>query len=188
MNIYSIYKATNLINNKVYIGFDSNWPARISTHRSKISKLNRPFYNALEKYGWENFSWEVIYQSQDGDHTLTVMENYFITEYRSYVGFEDCKGYNLTLGGDGSLGYINSEETKKKKSISKKGKRRPSISKDQKEKISLSKKGKTWADMGRTSYTEKELSSINNPMKDPIKVAKMLETRKRNKELRALNG
>jgi hypothetical protein len=38
------------------------------------------------------------------------------------------------------------------------------------------------------AYTKKDLSSINNPMKDPIKVAKMLETRKRNKELKALNG
>lgn len=183
MIIYSIYKSTNLINGKVYIGFDSSWPSRISTHRSKISKLNRPFYNALLKYGWDNFLWEVIYQSTDGDHTLNVMENYFITEYRSYIGFEDCNGYNLTLGGDGSLGYINSEETKKKKSLAKQGKKRLPLTKEQKEKISLAKKEKTWKDMGRTSYTEKDLSTINNPMKDPCKVLKMLESRKRNKEL-----
>lgn len=184
MNIYSIYKVTNLINGKIYIGFDSNWPARISTHRSKIAKLNRPFYNALHKYGWDNFLWEVIYQSKDGDHTLSVMENYFITEYRSYIGFEDCNGYNLTLGGEGSSGYINSDETRKKKSLSKQGRKRPPISPEQKLKISLSKKGKIWKDMGRTSYTQKDLSTINNPMKDPVKVAKMLETRKRNKELK----
>jgi group I intron endonuclease len=185
MSIYSIYKATNLINNKVYIGFDSNWPARISTHRSKISKLNRPFYNALHKHGWENFTWKVIYQSKDGEHTLAVMENYFITEYRSYIGFDDCNGYNLTLGGDGSLGYINSDKTKKKKSESKKGKKRSPMSLEQKEKISIAKKGKTWADVGRTSYSQKELSTINNPMKDPLKIAKMLASRKRNKESKA---
>jgi group I intron endonuclease len=183
MYIYTIYRATNSINGKVYIGFDSNWPSRISTHRSKISKLNRPLYNALYKYGWEKFSWEAIYQSKDGYHTLNVMENYFITEYRSYAGFDDCNGYNLTLGGDGSLGYINSEETKNKKSLAKKGKKRKPLSIEQKEKISISKKGKTWADIGRNVYTQKDLSTINNPMKDPLKVAKMLESRKRNKEL-----
>jgi group I intron endonuclease len=188
MNIYSIYKATNIINGKVYIGFDSNWPSRISTHKSSSKNINRLFYSAIKKYGWANFTWELIYQSTDGAHTLNVMENYFINEYRSYVGFQDCNGYNLTLGGDGSLGRQESEETRKKKSLSKKGKRRPPISQEQKEKISLAKKGKAWEDMGRTSYTKKDLSSINNPMKDPIKVAKMLATRKRNKELKALNG
>ena len=32
------------------------------------------------------------------------MENYFITENKSWVGFKDGHGYNLTLGGDGALG------------------------------------------------------------------------------------
>lgn len=187
MNIYSIYKATNLINNKVYIGFDSNWPSRISTHKSSSKKLNKLFYSAIKKYGWNNFHWEVIYQSIDGNHTLNVMENFFITQYRSYIGFNDCNGYNLTLGGDGSFGRIESDETRKKKSESKKGKRRPTISDEQKEKISIAKRGKTWADIGRSSYTQKKLSDINNPMKDPLKIAKMLATRKRNKELKQKN-
>ena len=112
------------------------------------------------------------------------MEGYFINQYRAYVGFNDCNGYNLTLGGDGVLGRIESETTKKKKSESKKGKKRPPMSSEQKEKISIANKGKTWADMDRASYTQKELSSINNPMKDPLKVSKMLATRKRNKELK----
>jgi hypothetical protein len=34
MNIYSIYKATNIKNSKSYIGFDSHWPKRRSEHKS----------------------------------------------------------------------------------------------------------------------------------------------------------
>ena len=40
MSIYSIYKATNKITRKSYIGFDSNWPRRKNTHRHKYQKNN----------------------------------------------------------------------------------------------------------------------------------------------------
>ena len=36
--IFSIYKATNLINDKCYIGFDSNWPNRKNIHEIHINK------------------------------------------------------------------------------------------------------------------------------------------------------
>ena len=120
MNIYSIYKATNKINNKVYIGIDKNWPNRKQTHFYNHRSKSCPkwaFYNAIKKYGWDNFEWSVIYQSKDMEHTLKVMENYFINEYRSYIGFSDCKGYNSTLGGEGTFGKFQSEKMKKEQSI-----------------------------------------------------------------------
>jgi group I intron endonuclease len=101
MNIYSIYKATNKINGKCYIGFDSNWPNRKSYHKSFYKKQNYKFYLAIRKHGFDNFQWELLYQSKDVEHTLNVMENYFIIEYDSYN-----KGYNSTLGGDGVLGIV----------------------------------------------------------------------------------
>lgn len=113
MKTYTIYKATNQVNNKVYIGFTANWPQRINGHnydRRYGNANNKAFYKALKKYGWDNFNWEVIYQSQDKEHTLKVMEPHFITEYRSWVGFEDCNGYNVTLGGDGTSGYKRTKE------------------------------------------------------------------------------
>lgn len=108
MKTYTIYKATNQVNNKVYIGFTSNWPQRINGHnydRKYGNAENKAFYKALKKYGWDNFEWEAIYQSRDEEHTLTIMEPYFITEYRSWVGFKDCNGYNITCGGEGTSGY-----------------------------------------------------------------------------------
>lgn len=113
METYTIYRATNLINNKVYIGFTAHWPHRINGHnydRRYGNAENKAFYNAIKKYGWDAFEWDAIYQSQDFEHTLKVMEPHFITEYRSWVGFEDCNGYNTTLGGEGTRGWKRSPE------------------------------------------------------------------------------
>lgn len=101
MNIYSIYKVTNKVNNKIYIGFDSNWPRRKWEHKSAYTKKQNKFYYALKKYGFENFEWEVIYQSKDREHTLKQIEPYFIKLYASNI-----TGYNSTFGGEGVFGLL----------------------------------------------------------------------------------
>jgi group I intron endonuclease len=60
---------------------------------------------AISKYGKDHFSFEVIYQSKDGTHTLDVMEPYFISLYQSFG-----RGYNLTAGGEGTYGYKRTPE------------------------------------------------------------------------------
>jgi group I intron endonuclease len=116
MNIYSIYKATNKINGEIYIGYDSHWPNRMSVHKCNILKSKKDFYfyRALRKYGFDNFEWEVIYQSKDAEHCLRYMETHFIIEYNTYIYFKNCNGYNMTLGGEGTIGYKHTEETKAK--------------------------------------------------------------------------
>jgi group I intron endonuclease len=112
MPIYSIYKSTNKINGKVYIGIDKKWPTRKYIHKSK-AKLNDGFlfHKAIRKYGWENFDWQIIYQTKDYEH-LKTMEIYFINEHDSFK-----IGYNQTLGGQGTLGKLQSEKNKKEQSI-----------------------------------------------------------------------
>lgn len=113
MKTYTIYKAVCKINNKVYIGFTSNWPQRINGHnydRRYGNNSNKPFYKAINKYGWENFEWTALYQSYDYEHTLKIMEPHFIKEYNSCVAFPDSNGYNTTLGGDGVRGYRRTPE------------------------------------------------------------------------------
>src|ERR1700722_11731299 len=106
MNIYSIYKATNIVNNKCYIGWTSNFKQRKITHLSEsfnISSKGYPFYfhKAIRKYGFINFQWDILFQSKDGEYLKNEMEPYFISYYNSFG-----KGYNLTPGGDGTIGKI----------------------------------------------------------------------------------
>jgi len=128
MNIYTIYKAVNTINGKVYIGFDSKWPRRKSTHKYSSKEIKNKFYDAIKKYGWDNFEWSVIYQSKDRDDTLKVMEPYFIKEHNSFTD----EGYNLTSGGEGVFGLqanrgkkVHTEEFKKRLSDNRKGENNP---------------------------------------------------------------
>jgi group I intron endonuclease len=121
MIVYSIYKLTNTINGKSYIGFTSKAPEkRWAAHLEKAhAKKNVYLYDAINKYGWENFTKEVIYCSQDAEHTLSVMEPYFIREYNTF--FTDEHGYNMTRGGEGTLGAKFSDERKIAISIRLKG-------------------------------------------------------------------
>ena len=96
----TIYKATNKITGKSYIGFDSNWPSRKERHQANAT-YNREgkFYDSIRKHGWEFFEWSILYQSLDNYHTLNVMEPHFIKEYDTFN-----KGYNMTEGGEGCFG------------------------------------------------------------------------------------
>lgn len=149
MSIYSIYRCTNTITNKCYIGFDSNWPNRKNYHKCYYTKQNYKFYLSIRKHGWENFIWEIIYQSIEGQHCLDIMEPYFIKEYDSFYN-----GYNSTLGGDGMLGFKHSEESKLKTKIKNTGRKH---STNWCNNISKGLKGKKRPDM-----------VTNNPMKNPL--------------------
>lgn len=123
MNIYSIYKATNIANGKCYVGFDSNWPKRQKNHYKESYNIKRKtywfnFHKAIRQYGWKSFKWDVCFQSVDGSYTLNIMEPFFIACFNSYYLWENG-GYNMTLGGGGSFGYITSLETKIKQKLAK---------------------------------------------------------------------
>ena len=108
-----IYKITNDINNKVYIGLTDldnpidRWTKHISEYNAARTYTKRPLYDAMYKYGIEHFHFEIIEKTDN----LQEREQYWIKYYRSYIGFDDCKGYNATLGGEGSKKlYFTSEE------------------------------------------------------------------------------
>lgn len=127
-----IYKYTNLINGKIYIGKTYRLNKRMCEH--KYRKDNTYFHNALKKYGFENFKYEVIAQT-DNDKTLNFLEIYYIRKFNSFGE----NGYNLTHGGEGTLGYTVSERVKEIVSKTHKGK---IVSNETKIKMSLSGKGK----------------------------------------------
>ena len=121
--MFFIYCITNVVNGKKYVGFATDWKARKSSHISTAlndENTRYPLYQAMRKYGIQNFQWSILYQSNDRDFTLNIMEGYCIREQNSHA--HDGHGYNLTYGGQGNFGWVPSEETKHKISQSKKGK------------------------------------------------------------------
>lgn len=112
MKAYDVYKITNKINNKVYIGITSKGiSARWKEHLYN-AEHGCPFklHNALRKYGKENFTIELIDFCNSWEE-LTEKEKFYIAQYRST---EDEFGYNLTEGGDGTIGRIVTDETREK--------------------------------------------------------------------------
>ena len=105
-----IYKITNDVNGKIYIGKTSynNPEKRWNEHLNDYKKRKcekRPLYSAMNKYGTEHFHFEVIEETNSPEER----EQYWIETLRTYVGFDDCHGYNATLGGDGKS-YLNLNE------------------------------------------------------------------------------
>ena len=93
--VRGIYKVTNKINGKVYIGQSVDIGRRWREHMT--AKDDIYFHKAIQKYGVENFEWEVIEQCKKKD--LDEKEIYWIEYYDSFN-----KGYNRTKGGDGVSG------------------------------------------------------------------------------------
>ena len=100
---YIIYKVTNKINNKIYIGKTYNLEKRKAQHLYDIDD-GLPFHAALKKYGINNFEWEIIDYSE-GDKKIREKEIYWIKKYNSCIFFENSQGYNLTLGGEGGASW-----------------------------------------------------------------------------------
>lgn len=73
-----VYKIENNINHKIYIGQTNNLERRIKEHRHD-KRMNHPIYNAIHKYGWENFSVETLYFGED----YNTKEKEYIKLYRS---------------------------------------------------------------------------------------------------------
>lgn len=91
-----IYKITNKINNKCYIGRTiRSLSERYKEHiKSAINNDQRHLYQAMRKYGIDNFKIESI-DNANNLKDLQDKEMYWVNFYDSYN-----KGYNMTLGGD----------------------------------------------------------------------------------------
>lgn len=115
---WCVYIHTNLINNKKYIGITCREPqVRWGNNGCGYRKVQKAFYNAIQKYGWNNFDHEVIAEKLSLEEA-NEMEKELILKYHTCVYDKECNGYNMTFGGDeGSRGKIITEETKQKMSI-----------------------------------------------------------------------
>lgn len=95
-----IYKATNVVNRKVYIGQTTNsLEYRKQQHFRDVKRKGRRktyFINALSKYGIDNFKFEII----DKANSIKELNNKEIKWIKYYDSTNREKGYNLDSGGN----------------------------------------------------------------------------------------
>lgn len=111
---YYVYKHTNNLNNKIYIGITIQEPKKRWLN-GKGYQNNDYFNKSITKYGWHNFSHEILYEHLTKEEAEQ-KEIELIAQYKSN---QREFGYNIANGGN-CVGTV-SEETKRKISESHKG-------------------------------------------------------------------
>lgn len=155
---YIVYKHTSP-SGKSYIGITSQTLEKRSGQKGQGYKKSPYFSKAIEKYGWENFTHEILYEGLTAEEAYA-KEREMIIKYNTR---NSNFGYNKSDGGEsGSKGAIFSDETRKKMSENRKGKPFPSHkvlvgwhhSEETKRKISEINKGRKWTDEQRKKCEE----------------------------------
>lgn len=166
-----IYKAENIINGKIYIGKTTKTLGRrrsLHIYNSK-KRTTTVLAKALNKYGIENFTWEILFNCFDKT-TLSETEKYFIILYNSKLPH----GYNMTDGGDGApYGDLNPskrKEVRDKLSILFSGSKNPMYGRS-------AWKGKKHTVESRIQMSNQHKGIATGPMSDATK-AKMRESHK----------
>lgn len=116
-----VYKITNKLNNKSYIGWtgkDLNLRWEEHTYDALRKKDNRKFYNAIRKYGIDVWNVKILKENLNIEEAKN-QEIRYIELFDSYHN-----GYNSTKGGDGNNGIIMSEKSNQARSLALKGKKK----------------------------------------------------------------
>ena len=124
-----IYKITNLINGKIYIGktkytIDNRYKSHLkqAIKNRDLNITSSKLYNAINKYGTENFKIEQI--EECSYENLSEREIFWIKELDARnptIGYNICKGGECGPGGPMFKGHKHSEETKKQMSMNRRG-------------------------------------------------------------------
>lgn len=156
-----IYKITNLVNGKIYIGqtvtsLQERWRHHLHASRGN----NTLICKAIRKYGRDSFQMELIVQACSQEE-LDYLEAYFIVIWDAQ---NPNVGYNRTDGGIGFTGH-HSLATRAKMSATHKGRPGPTrgmkLSEEHKQKISIGNTGKKRSAEVRQKYSSSKLGAKN---------------------------
>lgn len=116
---FTVYMHINTINGKIYVGQTCQNPVSHRWGRNGEKYIsNQHFYNAIQKYGWDNFE-HVIFLSGLTLKEADIVESMLIELYNT---MDSQYGYNKKHGGNNGL---LSDEAKERISIANKGKKKP---------------------------------------------------------------
>lgn len=160
---FLVYKITNSINSKIYIGAtQQELKKRWQQHKCNANKKNYHLYNAMFKYGFENFNIEVVFKADSKD-AMYKKEMQLISEYESN---NRLFGYNNSKGGEYSrYGCKLTIEQRKKISIYQKNRKRNPHSEETKLKMSISAKGKDMSKAVENSAKARKGKPAKNRLK-----------------------
>jgi group I intron endonuclease len=141
-----IYRITNKVNNKIYIGSAYNLSNRLSTHKYtlKNNKHKNPhLQSAWNLYGEEEFIFEILEIVEDKTKIIE-REQYYLDLYSPH---DNTIGYNISKKAGNTAGIKASEETRKKQSESAKKRKHYKWTDEQKQKRKQNFIGKikSWA-------------------------------------------
>ena len=120
-----IYKITNKINGKAYIGQTTQDVRKRWRRHCSNSEKDGAISKAIKKYGKSNFIFEILKENIDSIDSLNVLEIYYINTLSTM----SPNGYNLIMGGNNKT---PSEETRQRMSDAKK---RATISEEHRQKM-----------------------------------------------------
>lgn len=176
-----IYKITNMINNKIYIGSAVDFYDRFSHHRKRLRggyHSNTHLQRSFDKYGENNFIFEIIEIVEDKSMLLD-REQYWLDYTKCYdrnIGYNIAKNARSPM-----LGVKLSDEQKKRISEIHKGK---SLSDEHKKKMSESQKGIKKSDRQREIMHQASKNYWSNDENKEKQSKRMKSAHKDNPELR----
>lgn len=142
---YKIYAHINKINGKIYIGQTCYKYITTRWKNGEGYKHSPHFYNAIKKYGWDNFEHIILFENIQGYELADIIERELIKKYKSN---QPKFGYNISDGG--SYGRTLTDEVKNKIRLSKIGDKNPNYQKSPsditRKRMSDSHKGKKQSD------------------------------------------
>lgn len=187
---------TNKTNGKKYIGITSQKPKERWRNGLGYKEKHSYFWNAINKYTWDGFTHEIVADNlteREAKRKEVELIAFYKTNCHRYKN--PTYGYNMTDGGEGTTGWIPSEQTKKNISDALKGKfvgannpnfgnhklageNNPNYGKKHTEeirqKISQAKKGK-YKGSENPNYDNHKLAGVNHPLCTPVYCIEMNE-------------
>lgn len=183
--IIGIYLITNKINGKRYVGQSYDIKGRWNAHLR--CKKNFPLYNAMRKYGDENFSFEILRKMPEENALTSIILDSLETHYIKIWKLQDNQfGYNLRSGGangrhsaeslermkiaqHGRPRHLWSAESRKKLSNSIKGIRRHAYDEAFRAKLSIAARGRKRTEEVKAKMSAAQKGKSHGPMKEETK-------------------
>lgn len=113
--MYEIYLITNQINEVKYVGQVTQGIVKRFRRHINDAKAGSELHlhRAMRKYGYDRFTVSLLATAKD-EEDMNRLERFWI----GFLGTKTPNGYNMTEGGEGCLGSVQSEESRRKKSLS----------------------------------------------------------------------